>query len=87
MNLDRKAAPLFLARADPPQKLEQTIQVAALHLMPADRPFLRRADPDQPLRSAEFQCDENWGKLVLGDGRNRLNKHDRSYVRVWALRL
>jgi hypothetical protein len=77
MNLDRKAAALFLVGADPPQKFEQPIKVAALHLMPANRPFLRRADPDQPLRPAQFQCDENWGKLRLGDGRDVLNKHDR----------
>jgi hypothetical protein len=78
MNLDGKAA-LFLLRADPAQKLKQAIKVAAFHLMPANRPLPRRADPDEPLRSAQFQCDENWGKLRLGDGRYLLNKHDRSY--------
>jgi 4-hydroxy-tetrahydrodipicolinate synthase len=51
--------------------------VSAFHLMPANRPLLRRAEPDEPLRSAQFQCDENWGKLRLGDGRYLLNKHDR----------
>jgi hypothetical protein len=86
MDPGRKPGSLLLAGADPPQKLEQTIQVAALHFMPADRPSLRRADPDEPLRSAQFQCDENRGKLRLGDGRNLLNKHGRSYVRVWTLR-
>jgi hypothetical protein len=47
--------------------------------LPANRPLLWRADPDKPLRSAQFQCDENRGKLRLGDERNLLNKHDRSY--------
>ena len=73
MNLDGKAA-LFLLRADPAQKLKQAIKVAAFHLMPANRPLPRRADPDEPLRSAQFQCDENWGKLRLGDGRDLLNR-------------
>jgi hypothetical protein len=51
-------------------------EVAALDLMPANRPLLRRADPDKPLRSAQLQCDENRSKLSLGDGRNVLDKHD-----------
>ena len=76
VNLGRKAASLLLARRDAAQQRQQAVEVAAVHLMPANRPLLRRADPHEPLRTAQFQCNENRGKLSRGDGRNLLNKHD-----------
>ena len=75
MDPDRNAgAPLFASRHAPQQR-QEPVQVAAIDLMSANRPLLRRADPDKPLRSAQFQCDENRRKLMPGDGRNLLNKH------------
>lgn len=86
MSSDRPPDALLLVAGDAPQQREQPIQVAAHDFVSANRPLPRRADPDKPLRLAQFQRDENGRKLISRDGRNMLNKHGRSFVRVWTLR-
>ena len=75
MDPDRNAAALLFASRHAPQQRQEPIQITAIDFMSPNRPLLRRADPDKPLRSTQFQCDENRRKLIHGDGRNMLNKH------------
>jgi hypothetical protein len=64
---------LLFASCHPLQLRQEPVQVTAIDFMSANRPLLQRADPDKPLQSAHFQCDENpkiGAKLMPGDRRN-----------------
>jgi hypothetical protein len=68
VNLGRKAASLLLARRGAVQQRQQAVEVAAVHLMPANRPLLRRADQTSHFERLSSNATKTGANSVAATG-------------------